>query len=108
MATGVSFENFTGHVVDVDWPAVVAGVTIYDEWQSPPSETSPATAGYRTTEITDAYSLSRIYDGGSSNIRGLHGEFLAAAGGEALQPPSWGWQATCFHVEHHDVGSCAK
>ena len=60
MATGVSFENFTGHVVDVDWPAVVAGVTIYDEWQSPPSETSPATAGYRTTEITDAYSLSRM------------------------------------------------
>ena len=47
-------------MVDVDWPAVVAGITIYGEWQSPPSETSPVTAGYRTTEITGAYSLSRM------------------------------------------------
>ena len=62
MATGVSFENFTGHVMDVDWPAVVAGVTVYGEWESPrpPSEASPEKAGYRATEITGAYYLSRM------------------------------------------------
>ena len=33
---GVTFEEFTGHVVEVDWPwpAVVAGIKIYDEWES--------------------------------------------------------------------------
>ena len=53
MATGMIFEKFTSHVVEVDWPAVVAGVNIYGEWESPPSETPAVTAGYTTTEITD-------------------------------------------------------
>ena len=62
MTTGVSFETLTGHVVDVDWPAVarVAGVTIYGEWESPPSETSPTTARYRVTKITSKYSRMAV------------------------------------------------
>ena len=54
MATGVPFEDFTSHVVDVDWSVTVAGVNIYDEWESPPSETSAITASFviMTAEIT--------------------------------------------------------
>ena len=86
MATGVSFENYTadGHVVDVDWPAVTAGVTIYGEWESPPCETSPATAGCRTTEITSKYSLSRmaVVPQTFADFTASFGPQLTAAGGE--------------------------
>ena len=62
MATGVhvSFEKFIGHIVEVDWPAVADGATIYGEWESPPSGTSAVTARHMTTGITNKYSLSRM------------------------------------------------
>ena len=60
MATGVLFEDFTGHVLEVDWPDVVAGVGTYGEWESPPSEASVIASGYMTTEITSKYVYSLL------------------------------------------------
>ena len=92
-------------MLEVDWPAVVAGVGTYGEWESPPSETSVIASGYMVNDRDYEQVLAVAYAGGPSNLRGFHSEVSAADGSHALQPHIWWWQDARLHIDNDGVGS---